>query len=147
MKLTLLSLLAFSAFAQTNPPAPQLPPDPPACLTAPVTKGTITLSCSMIDATSGSDFSYGYIFGIKASSSDPEVVALRVELTTVTNPLPDGTLSKAKRLVTVLKGNGGSFSYAFVLMPTYDIQGLNPSPTAVASIKVEELKPSNSVDF
>lgn len=151
-RVTALLFLAVSAAFPQQTPAPAPPPDPPACLSAPVTKGTVTLSCSVIDAiTAGADTNLLpglFMLGVKATSSDPEVVALTIEVATVRSTDPNTTPSSAseKRAVSVARSKTGTFSYVFTLNPTFDDKG-TALATLITGITIRELKEVSSQSF
>jgi hypothetical protein len=160
-RFALLFLLTLPLIAQTEPPpTPPPPPDPPACLTAPVTKGTVTLSCSMIDSSAWGQQSdlltafanqpLGYLFLLKVASSDPDVVAVRFEVTYVSGLSKSGSPVVTSPVVSsravVAQRVNGVFAYTLVIPPVFDG---SPIPVAldVRSINIQELRPANSQLF
>jgi hypothetical protein len=156
LKYSLLSLLLI--FPVLSADTVTLP-DPPACLTKPVTQGNITLSCSMIDNTGsfGADpglFSGGvqYVLQVRITSSDPDVLGIRV---TVTSLIDSGTPA-APALVSVMESR--SLSKTCSSQPpavagcgpndTYVYRySLVPGSPLITSIQIQELKASTSQTF
>jgi hypothetical protein len=155
-EMPLIALLALSgacyAAAQTPPPAP------PACLAGPVTRGAVTLSCSLIDNTGsfGADpglFSGGvqYVLQVRITSSDPDVVGVRVG---VTANVDTGIVAAPTTAVTEWRslsktcstqpptiagcGDGGVYVYRY---------SLALASTAISAIQVDETKTSSSQVF
>jgi hypothetical protein len=134
-------LLAFGAlcFGQTPPPAA------PACLSVPVTKGTVTVSCSgvdntttLINAESGVFAAYppAYLLVVKAVSTDVEVVAFRI---TVTYAIGDAQTETRVGLATKTPTSlpdPVSLGYVFALRTE-----------KVISIKVQEMRAVSEADF
>lgn len=77
--------LLIPAWSQTTPPVPPAPPD---CLSKPVTLGTVTITCTLLDATAengatafGPALLDGVLFQVKAISTDADVVGFRIGVT------------------------------------------------------------------
>ncbi len=150
MKLALFPLFVLTLAAQVPAPVP-----PPACLTAPVAAGSVTLTCSMIDNTLvngdglGLSFAGGaYIFQVRAVSSDPDVIAVRIGVTFALTVL-DGT---AQVPVTIWGSVGSSqgttpgWNNTAAPTPGYRYTFLLPGPS-VTGIVVQELKAASSQKF
>lgn len=155
LKYSLLSfLLIGSMWSQTTIP---VTPQPPACLSAPVVQGSVTLSCSLIDNTAANgaapmEFgaSDAYLFQVRLSSTDPEVIGFRVGLS-YTQPgitAADGVSPLVLTAWgTVGKGRTG-YAQTVPVAPTpgYRYTFLLGSPS-ITSIQIQELKPSSSQTF
>lgn len=149
--------LLIPAWSQTTPPV--TPPAPPRCLTEPVTLGSVTLSCSLIDNTGsfGADpglFGGGvqYVLQVRITSSDPDVVGVRVGVTSLidagTPAVPSlvpatetRSLSKtcsSQLPVTVGCGATGTYVYRY---------SMYIGSPAITSIKVEETKIGSTQTF
>jgi hypothetical protein len=77
--------LLIPAWSQTTPPTP---PAPPECLTKAVTLGTVTITCTLLDATAengatafGPALLDGVLFQVKALSTDADVIGVRIGVT------------------------------------------------------------------
>lgn len=151
MKLFVLPLLfSVAALAQT--------PVPPACLSGPVTKGNVTLNCSLIDNTGsfGADpglFSGGvqYVLQVRVTSSDPDVSAIGIAISSLVEP--GGTSapytvtewrSMSKTCSTLARSVVGCGSEPGPFVFRYS---LSLSSTVITSIQVQELKASSSQTF
>lgn len=152
MKLFLLPLLFLSAAVAADP---VVPPAPPECLTRPVTLGSVTLSCVLLDVSSSSGvtapgwtFPDGYLFQVTASSTDPDVIGFRFGLTwqvpttpTATTPAESvtewGTVGKVLARPSLKLPVFSGYRYTFVIGPGYP----------VTAIQVQELKPASSQNF
>ena len=151
-KLALMFLAgAMSLAAQTGTTTP---PAAPACLSGPVTKGTLTVTCTLIDLTgtaSGSDVAgmEGAVYlAVKAVSTDPSVTGAAFTLTSNTPGSPDPTAAVTQSSQVMLSPVAFSavsssttstltFSYLFLLQYQF----------APISIQVQELKPSSTQAF
>jgi hypothetical protein len=113
-----------------------------------VTKGTVTVSCSVVDAVSiaAPDDVGRTILGVKVASLDPEVVAVRIEVTWIQDNFPGASMPTRKQAAIALKNQSGLFGSVFLLSPSFDAKG-TPSPTLLTAVTVQELKPSNSQAF
>lgn len=149
--LLLSSLLAAAAWSQTATPAPQ----PPACLSGPVVQGSVTLTCTAMDNSvfaslgSGGDLGLAYMLQVRIASTDPEVIAVRIGVTTIaqTTGDPKQPLTSNTRWVLVPK-SGNSFGYAINLPIYFDpLGGPQPQPVVITGIQVQELKASSSQNF
>jgi len=142
--LALFAVLALTAAAQT-----QAPPTPPACLAGPVTQGNVTASCSLVDATGGTDGNFAapaaYLFAVKASSSDSAVPAIQIQLTFLLSSDPNS--APVKRSVTAVRNAAGGFSYVFILQPVYDQTGTIAAAPSITGLKIDELKSNSSQSF
>ncbi len=144
-------LLTAAAFAQAV--VPPVPPAPPACLSGPVTSGTVTLSCTLLDtaqenAESGVSLQVlGFpIFQVRLSSSDPDVIGFRVGVTFVNagsvlagTPVSYttwGTVGRSAATYQAPTPASPYYRYTFAL-----------SGTNITSIQVQELKVSSSQSF
>ena len=122
-----------------------------ACLNGPVTKGNVSVSCTVIDNTwtagdgRGADapITASYLFQVRITSTDLDVTSVRIDVNRL-QPAYDTTPEwKWKRAVTVVK-SGSLFSYVFVGSIGYDGDREQPIPLRVAEVTVQELKPSSS---
>jgi hypothetical protein len=149
----LLPLLFVSVALAADPVTP---PAPPECLTRPVTLGSVTLSCVLLDTdpvNGGSDFSANelrggaLVFQVRLSTTDPDVIGFRVGVTYL---YPPNAVGAAPFPYTVWGTVGKSpsssvpqpappapyFRYTFLL-----------SYSAITGIQIQELKPSSSQTF
>lgn len=159
MRHVVLALAAVAAaFGQSQAQLPA-PPDPPACLTAPVTKGSVTLSCSLIDNTGafGADpglFSGGvqYVLQVRVVSSDPDVIGIIVSVTSL---LPASTPNAAPSSATQVRSISKTCSTNGPAVPG---RGDTPGPyayryslwvdsAAITAIQIDETKRSSSQVF
>lgn len=141
----LLSFLLFAVVALAQVPAA------PECLTRPVTLGTVTVSCSLLDNSISNGEGLGptllsetYIFQVRVVSTDPDVIAVRIG---VTYQAPayreDGSTIPATVWGSVGKSTGNS-----ILRPTpgYRYTFVLGGP-GVTGIVIQELKASTSQAF
>ena len=152
MKLTLILFAgALSLAGQTGNSSTQS--TAPACLGGPVTKGTLTVTCALIDMTgtaSGGDvpgIGGALYLAVKAVSTDPAVIGAAFTLASNTaSPTPTAAVTQSSQVMlspiafaAVAPATSGSltFSYLFLLQDQY-------TPT---SVQVQELKPSSSQAF
>jgi hypothetical protein len=149
---TLLPLFLFASAAFAADPV--VPPAPPECLTRPVTLGSVTITCTVLDVSStsgvtapGWTFPDGYLFQVNATSTDPDVIGFRfgftwqVPTTSATTP-PDsvtewGTVGKVVPLPSRRLPAFSGYRYTFVVGAGYP----------VTSIQVQELKAASSQTF
>lgn len=151
----MLKLLPFAfviaTVAAAADPSPALD-----CLSHPVTIGNVTLTCSAIDNTAYPDTGMptgdyvgaaSYVIQLRANSTDPDVNAMRFNLTW--QPYP-GQLPAATRSAIVVK-TGTAFAYTFTLSPSYvlNTDGVTYSPArfSITAIQVQELKVATSQTF
>ena len=138
--------------AQTGTTSTQ--PAGPACLSGPVTKGTLTVTCTLVDMTgtaSGSDvpgIAGSVYLAVKAVSTDPAVIGATFTLTSNTgaSPTPTATITQSSQVIVSpvafsalapAQSTNLTLSYLFLLQNQY-------VPT---SIQVQEFKPSSSQTF
>lgn len=151
-KLFLLPILLIPAWS-----ADVTTPNPPDCLTKPVTLGSVTLSCILMEtdpvngATDPSVPQFiGYpAFQVKLSSTDPDVVAFRVGVTYV-------LVNAGVPVAYTLWGTVGKSPSPFIPQPasptpyyryTFMLAGNNISASNISGIQVQELKASTSQTF
>lgn len=145
--------LLIPAWSQTTPVIPPTPPAPPACLSGPVTLGSVTMSCTLLDTNpinGGSDFSSNdlrngnIVFQVRLSSTDPDVIAFRVGVTLLYDA---GTgLQPFTLWASVGKSPSAYQPPPASPSPYYRYTFLIPGSN-VSSIEVQELKVSNSQKF
>lgn len=138
---------AFSLAAQTQAPASTVP----GCLSGPVTQGTLTVSCDDL-AFSGN----GATFIVKAVTTDPTVIGVRIVLATTNHVMRSGIPVAVQYTGTVgvpsvpitnqrmpASVTGSVLRYVFNL-PSANSDG---SPLIISGVTVQELKPSSSQSF
>ncbi len=161
LKSALISL-AFASSLYSQVVTPPTPPAPPACLSGPVSQGSVTITCVSIDTTSANGATPGFaltdgqLFQVKASSTDKDVVAFRIGLTYQVAPQfppelnQDGSVVRYTTWATVGLSTGtlppanatpapvsSGLRYAFFLTSIY----------TPVSIQVQELKVSSAQTF
>lgn len=130
------------------------PPAPPECLAKPVTQGSVTLSCTMLDTNpvnGGSDFAANelrggaFVFQVKLASTDPDVIAFRVGVTYLypavgtDSPVSYtvwGSVGKSPTPFAPPQPSATYFRYTFLL-----------SYPTITGIQVQELKVSSAQTF
>lgn len=153
-KLFLFPILLIPAWSQTTPVTPPAP-EPPACLVRPVTQGSVTLSCTLLETNpenAGSDFSASelrggaVVFQVSLSTADPDVIGFRVGVT-----FQYGLGVEASTLYTAWGSMGKSpATYAPAVRPPaspYYRYTFLISSAKVTGIQVQELKASSSQTF
>jgi hypothetical protein len=144
MKLLSLMLFVSAALAQDAP-------KPPACLSGPVTQGSVTITCSLIDNTAANASADngiaiapngGFIFQVRVVSTDPAVVAARIGVSYVSVGAPQGTPPSTQWGLTGITVADPTTTTTPGFRYTFYLQG-----SVVTSIQVQELKPSTSQTF
>lgn len=125
------------------------------CLKGPVTVGSLTIECSIIDNSGvggGSDFQSipaAKLLQVRGVSSDPDVIGLRIGLTVqTTHPTsdpqnPNIVTETTWALANKTRGSNPVFRYTFWLGGNMDDK-FDPYPTSITKIEVQELKVSSS---
>jgi hypothetical protein len=134
--LFLLLLFSFAGFAAEGP----------ACLNGPVTKGTLTVTCTKVDVSDSvvaSDLpQYGAprLFIVRVVSTDPGTVGARITLSLQPTPVdPSPRQSGVVMLTPTSVAQPLPMSYVFSTS-----NGFGPD---VVGVNVEELKPSAGQSF
>jgi hypothetical protein len=153
---TLILLMVIVAPAATQA---QQPPTPvPGCLSGPVTQGSLTVTCTDLNPTSyqagltaaaGDGGLYSSVlnrlFIVKAVTTDPGVVGVRIVVTT---SLQGSTGQVGVVAIPAAQPSSSTAAYTYVfVLPASDISTNPPSPISVTSVTVQELKPSSSAAF
>ncbi len=152
IKYALAVFFVGCALSQPKPKAtiPQPPPIPaPACLSNPVTLGTVTMTCTMIDNTESNGSGLGltipdaYLFQVRVVSIDPDVIGVRIGVTYLA-PVYDAKGSA--QLYTVWGSVGVSTGGTFVATPGFRYTFVLTA-ASVTGVMVQELKASSSQTF
>jgi hypothetical protein len=143
--------LLIPAWSQTTPVTPPTPPTPPECLTRPVTQGSVTITCSLIDnffANSAADNGIviapngSFLFQVRVVSSDPATIGARIGVSYLSLESAPETKPATQWGVTGLTATANNVVAIPGFRYTFYISG-----SIISSIQVEELKASSVQTF